>query len=321
MENIINKNILVTGVGGDIGQSIIKCLQDIKYHSVLMGCDIDGYAAGKKVIDEFYKAPLASDEKKYLEFIKELIIAKNIHYIIPSTEQEIKFFNTHRNYYDSLKTKILINNSFIIETFSDKYETAKFFEKYHFPFPKTFLLSEYQKELDYPFLLKSREGAGSKGVFTINNEDELLYFRKTLKDAIIQEKLGSVDEEYTVGVFSDGKKAYYIAFRRYLGLGSLSRFVELVFDDKIEEFATKIAKLIELKGSINIQLRKVNNKYYPFEINPRLSSTVYFRHFFGFEDVKWWIDLTEGKENSYSPKYNRGIGVRTLGETFFDLEK
>ena len=45
-------NILVTGVGGDIGQGIIKCLREINYHNIIVGCDIDKYAAGKQFVND-----------------------------------------------------------------------------------------------------------------------------------------------------------------------------------------------------------------------------------------------------------------------------
>jgi len=37
------------------------------------------------------------------------------------------------------------------------------------------------------------------------------------------------------------------------------------------------------------------------------------------EDVKWWINLKEGRNIEYIPKYKRGVVVRTIGELFFDL--
>ena len=67
-------------------------------------------------------------------------------------------------------------------------------------------------------------------------------------------------------------------------------------------------------------MRKTKRGFIPFEINPRLSSTVYFRHFFGFKDVEWWIDMHEGNQIKYTLKYDKGIGVRTINETFFDLK-
>ena len=50
-----------------------------------------------------------------------------------------------------------------------------------------------------------------------------------------------------------------------------------------------LAVKINLEGSINVQLRLTEKGPVVFEINPRFSSTVLFRHMFGFKDLEWSI--------------------------------
>ena len=312
--------ILITGVGGDIGQSVIKCLKDSSHTSYLIGCDIDPYSGGQKEVDLFYQAPLASQSEKYLNFITNIVQKEKCKYIIPTTEHEIDFYNANRHYFGERKINILINNSFIIDTFLSKYETICFLKKHGFLYPKTYLLSEYNDELKFPIIVKPEKGCGSKKIQIIYDEVDLNYIKLKYKNAIVQEIVGNIDEEYTVGIFSDGCKVYSIAFHRYLGYGSLTKFAELVINNEIESLAVRIAHACKLRGSINVQMRKTKRGFIPFEINPRLSSTVYFRHFFGFRDVEWWIGMYEGNQIEYTLKYDKGIGVRTINETFFDLK-
>ena len=49
-----------------------------------------------------------------------------------------------------------------------------------------------------------------------------------------------------------------------------------------------MAKLLNLKR--NIQLRTNRGKAIGFEINPRFSSSMLFRHLLGFEDLQWSLD-------------------------------
>ncbi len=51
-------------------------------------------------------------------------------------------------------------------------------------------------------------------------------------------------------------------------------------------FAEKIAKALSSVGPINIQCRKLKNKYYIFEINPRFSGTTYIRSVMGHNDIE-----------------------------------
>ncbi len=315
----MRKSILITGVGGDIGQSILKCLKGIECEVTLFGCDVDNFAAGRNAVDLFFQAPHASDSKNYFEFVKNIMEKESISCIIPTTEIEIEFYNERREFFGK-KTTVLINKSALIKMFFDKYETFLFLKNNDLPHPKTFLIDQFQSEMPFPVLLKQRRGWGAKGVLRIENNEELSFYKKRMKDAFVQEIVGGPDEEYTMGVFSTGRETYSIGFKRYLGYGSLTKYAQLVQDGELTALAQKIAKASSLEGSINVQLRKGKNGYVPFEINPRFSSTVYVRHCFGFKDVKWWIDLKEGRVIEYVPTCTSGVAVRTIGETFFDLE-
>jgi len=314
--------ILVTGIGGDIGIGIIQYLKEIKYHLLLIGCDTNNYPASKNDVDHFLNAPNAAEKEKYLDFILKVCQKYRIDLIVPSSEKEIKVFNEQRDIFTNNNIELLINNAFIINTFMDKYKTIQFFKNNDIPYPKTYLMNNYNGELKFPYVLKLKETAGSKGIFIVNDKLDLNYYKSKYRDALVQEIVGDIDNEYTIGIFSDGIKTHQIAFQRYLGFGSLSRYVKIIHDDKIDQLAKKISELVKLKGSINIQVRKnKEGSYIPFEINPRLSSTLAFRHYFGFEDLKWWIELVYGNKIQYIPRYKEGIGVKTLSEVYFDLEE
>jgi len=96
--------------------------------------------------------------------------------------------------------------------------------------------------------------------------------------------------------------------------------VELVHESETQEIAEKITKACKIKGAFNVQLRKTDKGFIPFEVNARISSTVYFRHLFGFQDVKWWLDISRNKPVEYKLKYLKGIGVRMLGEVLFNCD-
>ncbi len=316
-----SNKILVTAVGGDIGQSVIKCLKDGGYAKDILGCDVDNYAAGKICVNKFYQSPWVCENRRYFSFIKKLIKEEKVRFIFPINESEIDFFDKEREYFFRKGIKVFINKHDIIKTFSDKYEMVVFLKNHNLTYPKTFLIDDYNYELCYPFLLKPRKGCGGRGQIVINNKKEFEFYRRRFIDSVVQEIISNRDEEYTMSVFAAGGKFYSIVFRRYLGYGSLTKVAELVQDKKITLLAEKIVKATALQGVLNIQLRKVKNEYVPFEINPRISSTVYIRHYFGFCDVLWWLKAAEDKKITYTLKYKSGVGVRSLSEVFFDLKK
>ena len=59
----------------------------------------------------------------------------------------------------------------------------------------------------------------------------------------------------------------------------------------------------------------------PFEINPRLSSTLLFRKRFGFDDAVWWMGLPWREPFVYRRKYFQGSAIRYLTEKYFNLQE
>jgi carbamoyl-phosphate synthase large subunit len=316
--------ILVTGVGGDIGENIVKCLEECGQDITLYGCDADKYPSGRSRVKECFVSPRADNKDAYSKFLDKIIQEKKIDYIFPSSEIEIDYFNLNRGLYDGKGVRLIINNKTILDNFLDKYNTSMCMKKHGLAYPKTFLIDEYKNELPYPVILKKRKGSGSKIVLVVKNDKEMEFYREKHRneDMIVQEYLGSVDEEYTIGVFSDGKNIYCMAFRRYLSSDvGVTKYAELVIDKEIDNMAKKIAECSGLNGCFNVQARKTKSSYIPFEINPRISGTAYVRHHFGFKDVQWWLDILENRPVSYTLVYKSGVGVRSISETFFDMTK
>ena len=75
----------------------------------------------------------------------------------------------------------------------------------------------------------------------------------------------------------------------------------------------KLAVKLNLIGSINLQLRITKNLPKVFEINPRFSSTILYRHLFGFEDLIWSIEdalgyeLSDNREHATGRKFYKGF--------------
>jgi carbamoyl-phosphate synthase large subunit len=314
-------NILVSAVGGDLGQSVIKCLRDSSYRPYILGCDMNPYAGGRADVDEFFPAPPVNDEQLYTDFLLRIIEEKKINYVFLLLDVEIIFFNENRHSFRETNAIFVVSEKHIIDTFMDKYKTVEFFKEKGISYPKTWMPSQYDNQLGFPLILKRRRGSGSQRLFKVNDDQELQFYLKRHNDMIVQEYLPGEDNEYTAGLFRHGETIHTITFKRTLAPGGFSQQVELVTDESIDEFPKELARQLAFKGSINVQFRRTDRGCIPFEINPRFSSTVYFRHRFGFKDVLWCLDLYEGRRISYNPIYKYGIGVKKFSEALFDMEK
>lgn len=307
------RRILVTAISGDIGNGILKILQE--GDDCLFGCDVNEIAAGMDKVDYFWKVCYATEEG-YIDEIIEKCKELRITHLIPVNEREIEKISEHRNLFEELRVKIVLLKQSILNICLDKYRTACFLADNDLDVPRTYRNIEQIEDKARRYICKPRRSNGSKDIFTFVPEKDSVYVEEGY---VIQEYIDS-NEEYTIGVFRHGSIVNTIAFRRELKNG-YSNLVVLANEPKLHELAMHIAELLELEGYINIQLRKKDGKYYIFEINPRISGTVRYRHLLGYSDVLWWLDILDGNSiETYKCKYKKAIGIRELNEKYLLLE-
>lgn len=285
-------NILVTGSGGDIGANIVNILSQqtsIKFN--IIGTDINEHIFNIDKINKFYRVD-KTDSLNYLNQILTIIEQNSIELIIPVSESEIIWFSENITIFTNLKIHVIINSKNIINSFLNKLETTRVLNNIFVKIPQTYLLSSFNDQLDFPLILKSNYSIKTKDIYVITSKNQFDYLRNSINnhdDYIVQEYIGSIDDEYTTTVYQSSSKLKVISFKRKL-TGGMTSFATISDEKVINDYAVTIAKSLNLNGSINIQSRKVGNEFYIFEINPRLSSTVYIRDHFGFQDLLWWIE-------------------------------
>lgn len=315
-------NLMITAIGGDVASATLRCIRK-HYKSIrIVGCDIREYNQGIMYVDAFFKAPAYTDIVQYREFIFKLCKSEKITHFWPMTEYEIRWADKHRELFKMMGIELIINNSEIINIASSKLETSKRLKELGLKTPRTVKIDqtvskkEIADKIGFPLILKMDSGCGSKGLKIVF--DESVWECIELSDYhgyVAQEYIGSAEEEYTVGVFSDGMVIKSIIFKRQLGYGGLSTEVITVENRNVEDDMCRLANALKLRGSFNVQMRKKGDVFYIFEINPRISSTVGFRDLLGFRDAIWWLKIVSNEECDLNWTVIPGkVGVKVLGE-------
>lgn len=312
------RRILVTAISGDVANGILKVLSETE--DEIYGCDVNDYPVGMDKTKAYWKSDYAVSEN-YIDNLLKKCKEYGITHLIPVNEEEIKVVSANIEKFENIGIKVIIQVPEILKIMLSKYETYRFLNKIPgIHVPETYRYDEFEED-GKRYIVKLENSCGSKLLKEVTQKQELEEMEVDKNKIVIQRYLGDAEEEYTVGLYSNGKRIEVIIFKRKLKNG-YSSFVELVYDESIKEDAIKIARHINLKGYINIQLRKEKNCNYIFEINPRISGTVVFRHMLGFKDVLWWLDYVDGKlEYSYVNNYKKAIGIRELSEKFLVLDE
>ena len=283
--------ILVSGVGGDIAQSITRVLRSYYPGSEVIGSDIHSEFILTDLLSKTFILPSTSSDQ-YLKSLVDLLQNESIDLFIPTSEPELRWLSDHTDDLDLLPCHCLMPSIKAMKIGFDKYLTNKHLQLNNLPYPWTTLASEANNAvIELPCILKSRFGAGSSTVSLIDNRSKLKIYSQLFPDYILQEFLPISHGEFTCGVYRclDGTTRV-ITMRRRLSAGVTS-YAEVVSMPYVDELCTKIALSLDLYGSINIQFRYVEGKGpMVFEINPRFSSTVGLRHKIGFTDLIWSIE-------------------------------
>ena len=307
------KTVLVTGIGGNVGQGIIRNILSTNYPIKLIGTNTLEFSAGNHMVDSFYQVPFAY-EKEYIDKIIKIVALEKVDLIIPSTDYEMNFLIAHQS---KFSCKIAGGGPISTSIYLDKYKTALFHVQHNLSFVETCLPSEFKGQFN-PAIAKPRKGRGSKGLIkNVQNANDLS------------------DDEYLVQLQCEGKEitsAVYVSYLtgKIIGTITLERTLEngattyckvvKEFDDEINKIAQDIANKTDVKGSFNIQSIVTNDgEINPFEINCRISGTNSIRSHFGFPDVVFTIDELLYQKTINTPVISEGSAYRYLADVIYPL--
>jgi carbamoyl-phosphate synthase large subunit len=292
------ENILVTGVGGGVGQSVLKSLQDAPYGVV--GVDSEELAAGLHAVPRAYKGCYASDPK-FVDRLLGICLKEKCRLIFAGHDVELPALSGHAQRFRDQGIIPVVSSAEVVDACDDKLATCAFLEQHGLPAPKSIALLKYTR-WEHPVVLKPQHGgARSRDTYVVRNEAELDIRRKLVDpdNCIVQEFIEG--EEYTCGsIVFDGHCKGVIVMRRILRDGDTYKaFVE--HPSSLEPFLRNLVEALNPFGACNIQLRVRNGEPYVFEINARCSGTTAARALSGFNEPRMIADyLLKGREPEYA---------------------
>lgn len=303
------KTVLVSGIGGNVGQGVLRNIISLKKNIRIVGIDIASFTAGNHLCDITYKVPYAFDDT-YIPAIQEIVKKEKVDVIIPTTDYEIYFLSLNRSI---INAAIAASEAETAKKYLDKYLTFLFHQEHGIPFAMSWLPKDYDGSCE-DIILKPREGRGSRGVL-INPSHPNLF-----------------GDEYMVQPLHKGKEittAFYVkrngqlhgmfTMERELSHGATSKsIVTTTYDHEIKNIIDKMIAVGGLVGSINLQcIVDASENIIPFEVNCRISGTNSIRHNLGFQDVKYTLQEYLFQEEPDEVKSTNGIAIRLLYDVIY----
>ncbi|WP_027408939.1 carbamoyl phosphate synthase large subunit [Anoxybacteroides tepidamans] len=288
------EKVLIIGAGPiRIGQGIefdyssvhsVYALQEEGYETVLINNNPETVSTDFAVADRLYFEPLT------LEEVLNVIEAEQIQKVIVQFGGQTAI-NLVKGLEEANVTILGVSHD-VIDQLEDRDRFYQLLEELDIPHVPGVMANDQQELIEkaemigYPVLLRPSYVIGGKGMFIINDGQQLRHLLQqpftftypVLIDAYLNGKEAEVD------VVADGTTALIPTIIEHVekaGVHSGDSYAWLpaqtLTDEektKIQVFAQKIVQKLEFKGIMNIQYVIANGEVYVLEVNPRASRTV-----------------------------------------------
>lgn len=319
--------VAISGVGGGVGQSILKALTLSSLPVDVLALDVQPYSAGLYLAEDSEVVP-KPESPGGLAHWENVLRDREIDALIPGSDHDLVALSSVREHWGAAGVcQVLVSDPELVSICRDKAATCQVLQKKGLPAP----VSVWGLSLDetlawadrqgYPLVIKPRRGYASRQVNIVTNAEELRFFFPRTNEPIIQEllNLSGTAEEYTCSVFVDqsGQPTATFMARRELSGGATYR-AEIGYWPEIDELLRKIGRAFQPTGVMNVQLRQTDSGPVPFELNIRCSGTSAIRAYFGYNEPEMLLrHYVLGEDIRVFPA-RTGYVFRYWNEVFLD---
>lgn len=313
--NTIRAFVTATGCAS-VGEQILKALRlsCLPFHLTAADCDPCG--TGGTLADDFCPLPRAT-QANYAEMLHAACRAHHADVLFVGSEAELLAAGAARNEFARDNILLPIQPDNVLRLCLDKALLYEALDGMGFPTPwhrRVRSLADLDGHPPFPLVCKpSKQSGGSSDVYIMRHQRELRFFTAYLLDLhgefVVQEYVGTPEEEYTVGVLHDMKgtcmgsiglrRNLRAAFSRRLRVANTTGRAELgdqlVISSGISQGmlgafpavcrpCEEIAAALGGTGPMNIQCRLFQGRICLLEINPRFSGTTSLRALGGWNE-------------------------------------
>ena len=265
--------VLFTGGGGAGTEALWELLRD---RHELHFADADVHRVTPKVPrSNAHPIPFASSAG-FLECTKKLCDDLRIEILVPGVDEELEQLASRREEFAS--TTILMPTLAFTSTMLDKFEFARALSAAGVPIPRTHSLADPEPWTAFPCIVKPRRGRGSRGVTIVRDAAEfeamVTAAGERADEYVVQELAAGT--EYSVQVVADSERRLRAVFparilaKRGITISAIGEQNQAVIDA-----CESIHRSVPTSGCYNVQgMLDEGSTFLPFEINPRVSTTL-----------------------------------------------
>ena len=317
------KRVLVSGASGIVGYGVLRSLRQAGQKCFLVGTSIYSDSVAPAFCDVFEQAP-STNTPEYLDWLLVTLRRHRIDLLIPGIEIDMYHWVEHVFKIRSTGAMPLLNEPGLIALCKDKWcFNQRLVDDGVACAIESSLDTSFAtlvQQFGLPFLLKPRQGFGSKGIVRVTSEEVFLKHRADIGPVLMAQPIvGNDEEEFTISAFCNGLGGYFasMTLRRKLSREGFTDKAEVSDTAEFIPAMTDLCRLLRPLGPTNFQFRRCAEGSKLLEINPRISSSTSIRTAFGYNESAMALDYFLNQRDPVQPSIRRGHAVRYTDEQIF----
>lgn len=286
--------VLITGAGGPAGTAVVEHLRG--GHHWTLAVDVDADTAGSRLANDRAQVPPAVHPDFAAELVS-LVRKHRIDVVLCTVAEEMRPLLAVTQQIQLAGARVLLPPAEAVRVCEDKLAFARFAERVAAPVAPTSAPGEQLPP--GPWVVKPRQGRGSRGVYRCDSVDEVR--RRLAEDpsAIVQSALPG--QEFTVDALADARGRVVVCVPRWRQQtrGGISSQGESFRHPELEAAVTALLTALDYRGPANVQgCCAEDGSFAFFEVNPRFSGGLPITVAAGADLVEAYLRLAAGHELS-----------------------
>ena len=275
MNNVANLNLLILSCG--TRNLLVRYFKDrANGFARVVGTDCSTYAPALYETDAHYIVPRMTDPS-YLDTILEICHKEAINAVLPLQEDELFLIASHRQLFTEAGITPIVSAADAIELCRDKYDFYQYLKEHGLPAITTCCSFEaFRQEaaagtMKLPVFLKPVRGCGSIGIQKVEQAGLLEALCRYQTEPYIIQNFAQ-GEEFGADIYIDllTKQPVTVFVKKKLRMraGETEKSVSYK-DPALFELIGKTLSPLALTGPVDMDIFRIDGRYYISEINPR----------------------------------------------------
>ena len=271
----------------------------------VIGTDCSAYAPALYETDRHYLVPRMTSPD-YLDTILNICVEEKIDAVLPLQEDELYLIASNKKLFTSKGICPIVSSPETVELCRNKYDFYRHLVTHNIPaLPTCDSLSAFRKcyedgHMNFPVFVKPIRGCGSIGIHKVEHMELLEALCKYSSEELLIQSFAD-GEEYGIDLYADmvSNEVVSIFIKKKLRMraGETEKSVS-VKDESLFDLVKQTAETLSLSGPVDMDVFRVDGKYYISEINPRFGGGYPHAYSCGINFPKLIAANLSGKENT-----------------------